>query len=35
MVQFMLSNKFARIFVFAYSVLLHGLVRFIGRIIES
>ena len=26
MVQFMLSNKFARIFVFAYAVILHGLV---------
>ncbi len=26
MVQFMLSNKIARLFVFAYSVLLHGLV---------
>lgn len=26
MVQFMLSNKSARIFVFAYSILLHGLV---------
>lgn len=26
MVHFMLSNKIARLFVFAYSVLLHGLV---------
>jgi hypothetical protein len=26
MVQFMLANKFARIFVFAYAVILHGLV---------
>ena len=26
MVHFMLSNKVARLFVFAYSVLLHGLV---------
>ncbi len=27
-VQFMLSNKFARIFVFIYSILLHALVSF-------
>ena len=30
MVHFMLSNKIARLFVFAYSVLLHGLV-FLGK----